>query len=214
MTRQRVELYFRVLFVLMGTLAAILSLKTYISDSEFWAITASRQLGEFGVSASIYMKFLFYGLLKPIYLLPLDNISHVLVARLEFAVIAAFTAFVFYRVAKLSVRDELGALVLTLLLVSCSFYLSQSFRVRSDNMASLIALVVLWIVIPWSRRTDGKWILHAAAVAVLNLLLLIATPKSFYFLLIGAAFTSTLPFASIEARNCSALRWPSSCPRF
>lgn len=198
MTRQRIDLYLRILFVLMGTLAAILSLKTYVADSEFWAITASRQLGEPGASASIYMKFLFYGLLKLVYILPLDNISHVLFTRLEFAAIAALTAFLFFRVVKDMLEDETAALVLTLILVSCSFFLTQSFRVRSDNLASLISLFVLAIVIGHSKRTDEKWIGRGFALFFLNLALLLTTPKSFYFLLLNGGFMILLPFAGLD----------------
>ena len=154
MKRQRIELYLRILFLFLGTLAAILSLKTYISDSEFWAITASRRLGETGASASVYMKFLFYGLLKPIYFLPLDNIAHVLVARLEFAAIGALTAYAFYRAATRAFNDVLMGLISTTLFLTCSFFLTQSFRVRSDNLASFFAILILWNVIDFAKRSD------------------------------------------------------------
>lgn len=188
----------RILLVVFAVLAALLSLRTYIADSEFWAITFSKRLGESGVAASVYMKFLFYGLLKPIYWLPLDSISHVLFARLVFAAVAASTAFVFFKIAREVLEEEISALVLTILLVSCSFYLSQSFRVRSDNLASLIAIVVLGIVIGWSRSENGKWIARAFALCLLNVLLLVTTPKSFYFLLVCGLFATILPFRSLD----------------
>lgn len=201
MKHDRIVLYLRILFVLLGALAATLSLKVYIADSEFWAVTASHQLGQAGASASIYMKVVFYGLLKALYFLPLDNLSLVLVARLEFAAIAALTAFVFLRIAKRALGDDLAALVLTLVLVSCSFFMTQSFRIRSDNLASMIFLLVLWSTLGWQDQSKSKWMARAFAVAALNVLLLIVTPKSFYFLLIGLVFAVFLPIPSLDRRR-------------
>ena len=198
MRRHKIELYFSVLLVGLAAVAAALSLTTYISDSEFWAITLAKKLGEGEPNASLAMKFIFYGLLKPLYWLPLDNVSHVLFARLEFAAIGCLTAWIFYLVARLVFSDTLGALILTLVLTTSSFFISQSFRVRSDNLASLIALIVFALTLKASRSGSSRWIRDFSVIALLNLALLAVTPKSFYFLITGATFDSLLPFQGLS----------------
>lgn len=159
--------------VLWSTFSFYLAIHTYFSDSEIWAVSVARHFGS-NENISIYTKIPFYAILKTLYAIPLSNITHLEAARFIFFAIGIANVLVFYRLCQSIFKSRELALGLTILLQTTTFFLSQSFRIRSDNLSCLLFL--LFLLVAFSKTKSNR------TLAILSACLFAATPKAVYFL--------------------------------
>ncbi len=106
----------------MAVLTVSTGYQTYFSDSEIWAISVAKLLGS-GQSTSIFYKLPFYVVLKILYWFPLDNVGHLLAARLIFAVIGVLILVSYYFLCRRLFANRSVALFLTFCLQTSSFFI-------------------------------------------------------------------------------------------
>lgn len=176
-------------FLLPTLLAFIifyLALNVHWSDSELWALGLARNTLS-SLQASTDYKILFNLLLNLSYAPDLGNLQTVHLARIIFALVGLGIAGMVYATTSLLTQNKKAALWTTFLFVSCTLFLSQSFKLRSDILASLIQITSLFHYL-WFRQKRSPHSLHPYLGLLLNLLMLLSTPKAVMLLLVNFSF--------------------------
>ncbi len=164
-----------------------MSLSNFISHSEFWGITSGQLFGSFSPEAIVvYYRPIFYALLKSLYFLPLDNISHIKAARLLFGVIASFNCFLIAAIVYQRSKDKKLSFIYILFLLSIHTYFYNIFRVRSDILALFFFLLAVY-----KTNLDVLKGLPTFSWKTLGLIFLcfLSTPKAIFLIFVFAAYT-------------------------
>lgn len=173
-----------------------LSLVTHWDDSELWAISVSRLFSLDSPDRGSHYKIAFHSILKCLYFLPLDNLQTIIGARLEFALLGAATALLLVLLEREFRKNMVLPGIAALLFCSSSYFLSQGHRVRSDLLATFFQICSLWVSIRFLREPQKNAGLFISAIAILNLLMFLSTPKAIYQFFVNAAIAVTLAFSS------------------
>ena len=164
----------------------ILAYKCFWADSELWAVFSARKLFETPEGFDFNIKPFFNYLLYWISLIPSDH-HFVSVPRLVFSFVALAVVFLTYKVSLLVHGSKVKASLSILLLVSSSFYLQRSFRVRSDILVTFIYLINFYL----QYKLIGRWP-KLFAGGILGVISLGITPKSIIL------FLSFIPFILMD----------------
>lgn len=194
------SLFKRILFCCLLALLVFSGIFQHISDSEFWPISLSRFLGDQQVNHPVLLyKLLFHVILKIPFFFGLTSVEHLIFVRVMFSVIGVMSLTLYYLIAKRIYRSRWVALTLVILLISCLFYFSQWSRIRSDFISLFFCLLGIEFSFRWPDRK-----MKFAILLVDPFLMILATPKAIYWILIllvfcwpGLAYLS-LPFIGIS----------------
>lgn len=166
---------------------AYLSYVTHWADSELWTISVARQFGSGRLDAGSQYKILFEALIHQIYRFDLSDEATVDMARFLFMLnglaLVALTAIL----ARKLLPTKGMAIYAVFLLITCSFFLSQGFRVRSDLLAAAFQLSGLWAYLNFKSTNSRRW-LWAAMGTAFHVAAFLATPKAVYHLALNAVF--------------------------
>lgn len=159
------------LFIFSGSVIVV-SLLRYVTHSEFWSIYYSKFLFSSGsFQESLYSKFIFHLVLSWIHWLPIGNISHLLVAKLTFGIVAVGILLVTYKILRLKLAAMPSFFILLFL------YLNPLvFWELPQAKADIVCLLTLLLAI-YFGLTGKKF-----KVLFFILLSIFATPKSILFL--------------------------------
>lgn len=177
-----------VLFLLL-VLFFLLSQQGYISDSEIWAVTVSKQFSDPStLHASIFSKLLFHYPLYALFSLSSDNVSLLLHARLLFAFVGASIVGLMAWLSWTIWRDRLAVSLAVLFLLSSPMFLNQAYRVRPDFLATAFSLGLLILFFAQAKRAhlNLPW-LRGIGFGVLSLLIFLTTPKVALFVVAQTA---------------------------
>lgn len=176
----RSQLFFAFLAVLLGGLFFSLSTHCYYSDSEIWLLTLSQRALNPGDLISIYFKWLFHSVTKVASFAASTNLELYTATRWLYALIAIF-ALVFNALAfaKIFANKNLF-LPLFIITLTSSLFFNQGFRIRADVLALLFHSLFIWTVVTSQRFDFFKMTL----LILLNLALLLTTPKSLIFVVL------------------------------
>ena len=158
------------------------SISNYISHSELWSIASAPLLGQFITEASVvYYKSLFHLILKIPFFFDLDNMTHILLARHIFGVIAAYYVFLWFKIAFIVSKDWFHSSLYLLFLMSFQLFTYNIYRVRADLLAFLfISLLIFHILLSLEQnKIIPKW-----KVLVLCFIAFLCTPKAIVPILI------------------------------
>lgn len=157
----------------------------WIADSEFWPITASKEIFNPDTShPSVFYKFFFYLSLAWIHFLPLDAVTHVMLAKLVYSAIGAFNLFLIYRLSGLQLTAAKSFLFLCFLLSSALIF-AQVTTIRSDVLTLTGSLLVMGL---WPKLWQKSLLSIFLTWTMLALAFAATTPKALFaylFLLIG-----------------------------
>lgn len=181
----RYDLGVGLLCLIVGVQLGVFS---FLSDSEFWPINAAKYFGSLHTDQiSIYYKPLFHLLLKFPYFLDLSNSAHLYFVKSVFGVLGGLIFFSCYLCAKRLWGAQAGWAALTFLITSHLFF-TQFYRVRSDILASLFAVLQLIYLVKISSEHQSRRYLPLFVSAGLSLLLIWSTPKAMYFVIVNGFF--------------------------
>ncbi len=170
--------------LLTALLAALLvglffSLAThcYYSDSEIWLLTLSQKAFNPGGLISIYFKWLFHAVTKLASFFVVTNLDLYTATRWLYAAIAIaallFNALSFTKIFE-NKKLFLPIMIVTL---SSSLFFNQGFRIRADVLALFFHSLFVWTVVTTTTFRTSK----IALLILLNLALLLTTPKALIF---------------------------------
>jgi len=167
----------------------------WITSSEFWPITLAGHWDQWRDHPSLLYKAFFHATLSWIYLLDLDSVQHLRVARFFYAILGLIFFFLFYRLCRKFINARQAFLTILLFAMSLTGF-SQIGLIRSDFLSSLLALVALLVYFNEKVPKVHKILL----LGFVSLLMLFSTPKS---VLIIVAF---LPVIILENRHFFSFR--------
>lgn len=163
---ERVVYLFSILVaVLLVGMFLCLAPQVFVADSEFWSIALGYYLKEEIFNNWVYMRPLFYFFLwlsQPPYQSATDS---VLWARGLFALNALIMLFLMMQLMRRRAGSYIYGVVAVVLLLGNTGFLNQGFRIRSDLMATTLALMGLHLYFLKSH----KWYILSP---------LLATPKA------------------------------------
>lgn len=120
----------------------------HISSSEFWPITISKTWWTpSAFELSQLQKPLFTLLLATLHLLPLGDVAHLYAAKILFSALGALSLYYYIKnvalVAKVSLTPYSEATLLCALLLLSPVILHNFFRIRSDQLTFLLAMMAI-----------------------------------------------------------------------
>ena len=121
--------------------------QAFITTSEFWPVTASRHLFDFSPnSLSLFFKPIFSTILFVFHLFPLTDTQHLQWVKSLFALNGALQIILLYLIfSYLSAGKKWLSIVLTVLFSISPYYLTNIYRIRSDQLALTAFFVFIWI---------------------------------------------------------------------
>jgi hypothetical protein len=172
--------------MVLTALFLLLSHSTHWADSELWSISVARDFGLTSQDFASHYKPLFSGILSLLYKFNLDDIGTVDAARWLFFGSGLWIALSVFLIGREILPRRLDAVWGALLLVSCTFFLSQGFRVRSDILACACQLSGLWFYLRMVK--SQRWKAWLVALLCAHGAMLLATPKAIYLVLVNLTF--------------------------
>ncbi len=173
---------FYTFFLFVFAFLFINGINSFISSSEFWSIYLSQKLfttDSFWRSA--YLKPLFHFILSLIYLFKLNDFYHIYVAKIVFSLNGVLQFFLIYKIFISFFKSRSLGLLPTIFIFLSPVFLTNYFRVRSDQLA--LTFFLMFLVISFSDWQYKKW---------LQLFLFFLFPaiaiKHFYFSLLALFF--------------------------
>lgn len=148
----------------------------WIGDSEFWPISLAGHWGQSSQNPSLLYKAVFHGTLSWIHLWDLSNVLHIKIAKALYAGLGVALIFVLYQILK-SKLGSLKALILVLLLLSNSMAFANLGLIRSDNLSTLLLLILFWTLL---RFDSAEWKSLFGIFVVGSIPVFLSTPKSVY----------------------------------
>ena len=165
-----------VLFVIYS----IFAVTAYTADSEFWTIALSKLLYSFDGHIALLQKLPFYFILNIPYHIFADSL---LVLMMEKSLFYLVSVGIFYFCYKILLFYKIDNKVIFLFFISLFLFesvFSQTFRIRSDNLALLFFLILFYMGLLDSSDT----LKQTVRFFLLSLLMFLITPKAIYFLVL------------------------------
>ncbi|MEI4487767.1 glycosyltransferase family 39 protein [Frigidibacter sp. MR17.14] len=171
-------LLLRLLIGLKLCLLAALAFNTRFVMDEFWTLSQTTWLWD-GFFTTIWpeksvLYVVFYDLARRI---GTDSVSMLLIARAMTAGVAMITCALVWRIARHSGQSALMAALGVMVLLSFSNFMERGFRLRSEPLALLFALLALWVTMRGPADRTGRLIL----AGIFSGLAFLTTQKSIYF---------------------------------
>ncbi len=152
----------------------------WIGDSEFWPISLAGHWGQSSQNPSLLYKAVFHGTLSWIHLWDLSNVLHIKIAKALYAGLGVAIVLVLQHILK-SKLGPVKALILILFLLSNSMAFANLGLIRSDNLATLLLLILFWIL---SRFDPVEWKKLFGVLVLGSIPVFLSTPKAVYGILI------------------------------
>jgi hypothetical protein len=204
-----------ILYALILIITLCNALTSFFSDSEFWPVTVSKQLlGVSTLEVSLYFKPTFHALLAGFHLLPIDSWAHILLARGLFAFIVFGQIYfvgkiihIFQQSQKNKVspptadstnHQTLLIAIATIILFLSPMYFNQSVKIRSDHLATFIALLSIYLILSRPPLWSSRRIYY---LVLCQLLLFGSTPRAFALGLMVCALNLVFYWSSWSDRK-------------
>lgn len=179
----------------------------FIHSSELWSVSISKHLLNPEWRSSLELKPLFYMFLNIFHHFELTDWQHIQIVRFIFAVAGAAQVLFFYLIlqrinnlysenSKAHFLTHYLPVVMIVLLLTSEFYLTQFFRIRTDQISTLILLYLTYKQMDLKSQSTRLTILGCT-------LLLLLSAKSLLFIILIASFR----FDSIQ-QNFKKLKKP------
>ena len=161
------------------SLLCFLSINTYITDSEIWAVSSSKDFPFAFERSSYFLKPLFHMYLKVPFLFELSSWNTHLFARIQFALFGGAIALLTFLIGiKVGGNKKVGFISLFLFCTS-SLFISRGFRIRSDLMAAFFFYLCLYLSF---CNLNKKWlsVFYTGSLCAM----ILSTPKSIFMALL------------------------------
>ncbi len=137
------------------TLIIILSLliwsaSFYIHSSELWSIYISKNVFNLDFANTIFLKPLFHFTLSALHMLPLNDVQHLIAAKIIFSLIGVLQVILIIELYR-SLFDSkpkltsISVFLILLLSFSSVNYLQNFFRIRTDQVCATLFLISLYL---------------------------------------------------------------------
>lgn len=158
----------------------------FISDSEFWAITISKELWSTDTShSSVFYKPIFNAITSIPFAFDLSNTTHLLATKFIFALIGSALLLAWHTVFRLHASST-AAIAATLWLLTDQLFFTNFFRVRSDILASLCSALAILSLRMGRSHLKPESPVRLGLFTLTLLCVLGSTPKAIYhFVLVG-----------------------------
>lgn len=126
------------------------SVTFYIHSSELWSIYISKNIFNIDFSNTILLKPLFHLALSALYLFPVNDVQHLLMAKSIFAAFGLLQVILMIEIFRHFFKEKpehlsIPVALLLLLSFSSTNYLQNFFRIRTDQVCITIFLLALYL---------------------------------------------------------------------
>lgn len=212
MNRLNIKNYLLPAFVFLALL--IYGTIYHISSSEFWPITISKTWWTpSAFELSQLQKPLFTLLLATLHLLPLGDVAHLYAAKILFSALGALSLFYYIKnvglVAKVSLTPYMEAILLCTLLLFSPVILHNFFRIRSDQLTFLFAMLALYNNFKGRTLISLVFYLLIPLISIKGIIMLIPL----FFIIVAPCFyrfrtLSTVRKIQLSLIIAACLIWP------
>ncbi|MFN7727556.1 MAG: hypothetical protein ACK5P7_00170 [Bdellovibrio sp.] len=161
--------------LLIGLCSLFLAVNLHWSDSELWALALS-QKAQGPLDPSFFYKPLFYSILKLIGGAAPSSLAVVDFNRVFFAGLGLAQLFLFQKVAKKLSGSVALSWALTFLWGTSALFLTQSFKIRSDSLASFFCFLIFFLYLQVGSKLSRQHFL--ICLVGLLMMALLVTPKA------------------------------------
>lgn len=163
-----------ILFIIYGFFAVT----AYTADSEFWSIALSKLLFSFDGHVALLQKLPFYFILNIPYHLFGNSLLVLLAEKSLFYLVSVGVFYLCYKILRFyQIENKMTLLFFVSLFLFESIF-SQTFRIRSDNLALLFFLILFYT----GLRDSSDGLRQTIRFFLIGLMMFLITPKSIYFL--------------------------------
>ncbi len=177
----KLNLFYTALAVAWSVAFCVLAAVTYYSDSEIWLLTVSQKLLTPNDLQIIYFKWLFHAITYLFSHWAPSEVQVYIWARLGWSAIGiAAVALMSGVLCQVYDQKKWWAPAFTIL-ITCSLFLNQGFRVRGDVLSLLMHALYLFVFLKaFSAEPQRRHLLY---LTLINFCLILTTPKFIIFLI-------------------------------
>lgn len=155
----------------------VLAIKTYFADSEIWSVNLGYNLPDEVQNYWVFSRLLFYSLIFSATRLFIDPVNIFFAARGLMLLNALAQALLVFHIVDHYFKSRVANWFSILLLTGNTYYLTQSYRIRSDLLTTTIVLAVLLAFLKIQNSNKRILILLLGMTSAL-----LTTPKAIFIL--------------------------------